>query len=48
MKLKNNNFIVKKDNVVLIMRLLDAEFPDYQQVIPGQTKRHIRMEEIKF
>ena len=33
-KLKNNNFIVKKDNVVLIMRLLDAEFPDYQQVIP--------------
>lgn len=42
-KLKNNNFIAKKDNVVLIMRLLDAEFPDYQQVIPGPTKRHIRM-----
>lgn len=42
-KLKNNNFIVKKDNVVLIMRLLDAEFPDYQQVIPSKTKRHIKM-----
>lgn len=42
-KLKNNNFIVKKDNVVLIMRLLDAEFPDYQQVIPSKIKRHIRM-----
>jgi DNA polymerase-3 subunit beta len=42
-KMKNNNFIVKKDPVVLIMRLLDAEFPDYQQVIPAQTKRLIRM-----
>jgi len=43
LKLKGNNFIVKKDNVVLIMRLLDAEFPDYRQVIPPQTKRHIKM-----
>ena len=42
-KFKNNNFIVKRDKVVLIMRLLDAEFPDYQQVIPGQPKRIIRM-----
>ena len=42
-KMKNNNFILKKDHVVLIMRLLDAEFPDYQQVIPSQTKKHIRM-----
>jgi len=42
-KMKNNNFILKKENVVLIMRLLDAEFPDYQQVIPSQTKKRIRM-----
>jgi len=42
-KLKNNNLIIKKENVVLIMRLLDAEFPDYNQVIPTQTKRHIRI-----
>jgi len=42
-KLKNNNLIIKKENVVLIMRLLDAEFPDYNQVIPSQTKRHIRI-----
>jgi DNA polymerase-3 subunit beta len=42
-KLKNNNFIVKKDDVVLIMRLLDAEFPDYRQVIPQKSKRQIRM-----
>ena len=42
-KLKNNNFVVKKDNVVLIMRLLDAEFPDYTQVIPSKTKRHVKI-----
>ncbi|MBI4495996.1 MAG: DNA polymerase III subunit beta, partial [Deltaproteobacteria bacterium] len=42
-RLKNNNFIVRKDGLTLIMRLLDAEFPDYQQVIPAKTKRHIRL-----
>jgi DNA polymerase-3 subunit beta len=42
-KVMNNNFIVKKENVVLIMRLLDAEFPDYRQVIPQKAKRHFRM-----
>jgi len=43
LKVKNNNFIIKKDRVVLIMRLLDAEFPDYRQVIPTQTKKQIRI-----
>ncbi len=42
-KLKNNNFIVRKEKVILIMRLLDAEFPDYQQVIPIKTKKKTRM-----
>ncbi len=42
-KLKANNFIIKKSPVVMIMRLLDAEFPDYRQVIPTNPKRHIRM-----
>ncbi len=42
-KLKENNFILKNENVLLIMRLLDAEFPDYRQVIPAQSKRKIRM-----
>jgi DNA polymerase-3 subunit beta len=47
-KLKNNNLIIKRENVVLIMRLLDAEFPDYNQVIPNQTKRHIRIKRSQF
>ncbi len=41
--LKGNNFILKKDPVILIMRLLDAEFPDYRQVIPSNPKRRINM-----
>jgi DNA polymerase-3 subunit beta len=40
-KLKGNNFIIKRDPVILIMRLLDAEFPDYRQVIPNSPKRQI-------
>jgi DNA polymerase-3 subunit beta len=40
-KLKGNNFILKRDPVILIMRLLDAEFPDYRQVIPNSPKRQI-------
>ena len=43
LKLKGNNVILKKDAVILIMRLLDAEFPDYRQVIPNSPKRHIRV-----
>jgi DNA polymerase III subunit beta len=39
--LKGNNFILKRDPVILIMRLLDAEFPDYRQVIPNAPKRQI-------
>ncbi len=42
-KLVNNNFIAKKEKVVIFMRLLDAEFPDYRQVIPQKGKRHFRM-----
>jgi DNA polymerase III subunit beta len=43
-KIKGSNFIVRKDEVVMVMRLLDAEFPDYKQVIPSRTKKHIRMQ----
>jgi DNA polymerase-3 subunit beta len=42
-KLMNNNFIARKEKVVLFMRLLDAEFPDYRQVIPQKGRRHFRM-----
>ncbi len=31
---KDNNFVVKKDEEVLIIRLIEGEFPDYEMVIP--------------
>jgi DNA polymerase-3 subunit beta len=43
MKLMNNNLVVKKESVLLMMRLLDAEFPDYRQVVPQKSKRHFGM-----
>jgi DNA polymerase III subunit beta len=47
-KIKGNNFVVKRDESVLIMRLLDAEFPDYQQVIPSKNKHQIRIKRNSF
>lgn len=40
-KVQANNFIIRRDRLLLIMRLLDAEFPDYRQVIPLRAKRHM-------
>ena len=42
-KMEQNNCIVKKDHTVLMMRLLDAEFPDYRQVIPQKSRRQVKM-----
>ncbi|MGB9698850.1 MAG: DNA polymerase III subunit beta [Thermodesulfobacteriota bacterium] len=45
---KNNNFIVKNGKKTLIIRLLDAEFPDYKQVIPEKTKIKISLKRNEF
>ncbi|MBW1859035.1 MAG: DNA polymerase III subunit beta [Deltaproteobacteria bacterium] len=31
---KDSNFVVEKENELLIIRLIDGEFPDYEMVIP--------------
>lgn len=45
---KNNNFIVKNGKKTLIIRILDAEFPDYRQVIPEKTKIKICLKRKDF
>ena len=45
-KMKQNNCIAKKDDTVLVMRLLDAEFPDYRQVIPPKSRHQLKMDRI--
>jgi DNA polymerase-3 subunit beta len=36
--IKNNNFIVKKENETIIVRLLEGEFPKYQEIIARPDK----------
>lgn len=38
--IKNNNFIVKKSNEIIIVRLLEGEFPQYQDIIVKPDTAH--------
>ena len=39
--LKENNCIFKTDQSIVVIRLLEGEYPDYQQVIPQENNKHI-------
>lgn len=41
--LKQNNLVAKKEKALVVIRLLDAKFPDYKNVIPerGEDKENI-------
>ena len=47
---KQNNCIAKKDNSVIVIRLLESKFPDYNSVIPKNVKHKIKVkkEEILY
>jgi len=47
---KQNNCIAKKDNSLIVIRLLESKFPDYNSVIPKNIKHKITVnkEEILF
>lgn len=38
----DNNAVVKKENTVVVMRLVDGEFPDYTRVVPQGNDRVVR------
>ncbi len=38
---EGNNGLVSKQGVTLVMRLIEGEFPNYRQVIPKETNRHV-------
>lgn len=46
--LKNRNFVTKKDNRILMIRLLDVRFPNYETVIPEKTELLIRLDRTRF
>jgi DNA polymerase-3 subunit beta len=43
-----NFFMAEGDGIVLIVRLIDAEFPDYKQVIPEVTKNTFAVRQGEF
>ena len=46
--LKDKNFIVKKENEGLIIRLIEGDFPDYTLVIPKMSKGELRIDRDAF
>ncbi len=45
---KKKNCIAKKENALLVMRLLEAKFPDYHAVIPQEQKKLIGVNRISL
>ena len=45
---KQKNCVAKKDNALLVMRLLEAKFPDYKEVVPKDQKYSIEINRISF
>ena len=45
---KQKNCVAKKGNVLLVMRLLEAKFPDYHAVIPKEEKYSIEVKRISL
>lgn len=46
--LKDNNCIFKTERTIVVIRRLEGEYPDYQQVIPQANDKHIIIERKEF
>ena len=44
----DNSAVIKKGNTVVVMRLIDGEFPDYSKVIPVNNDRNVQINRDKF
>jgi len=45
---RDDNFVVKKDEEVLIIRLIEGEFPDYEMVIPKTGPNEMNVQKDNF
>ncbi|MCB9534750.1 MAG: DNA polymerase III subunit beta [Myxococcales bacterium] len=43
-----NNLVVSAGDLSLFVRLIDANFPDYRQVIPKSSERHVVLQRVPF
>ena len=46
--LKDKNFITKQADTILMIRLLDVKFPNYEDVIPEKTNYILRLDKTRF
>lgn len=44
----DNNAVIKKDQTVMVMRLVDGDFPDYKRVIPPQLETRAQIKSSLF
>jgi DNA polymerase-3 subunit beta len=40
--------VFRKTGLTMIMRLIDGQFPDYQQVVPKQSERVVKLGRVRF
>ncbi len=45
---KDNKFILKKDNETIVTRLIEGEFPTYKNIIPWDNKKLLRVKREEF
>ncbi len=48
LSLSENNFIARKDGMVVLTRLIEGEFPDYESVIPKENEKKITLSRERF
>jgi len=46
--LSENNFVAKKDGMIVLTRLIEGEFPDYESVIPKENDKKISLPRDRF
>lgn len=46
--LTENSFVLKVSSFIIIIRLIDGEFPDYKQVIPSENDKTIKLNNREF
>jgi DNA polymerase-3 subunit beta len=46
--LQDNNCVFKTERTIVVVRLLEGEYPDYQQVIPTENDKHIILDRKAF
>ena len=45
---EQNNCIARRENILLVIRLLESKFPDYSAVIPQKLKHHVKIDRVSL